>query len=55
VAALTRELAATAHQCGLGWSTADIRRRLDEGGLAELANDLLLGDPGPRRTQLPRP
>ena len=52
VAALTRELAAAAHQCGLGWSTADIRRRLDDGGLAELANDLLLAGPGPRRTHL---
>jgi Novel STAND NTPase 1 len=36
----------------MGWSTADIRRRLDEGGLAELANDLLLAGPGPRRTRL---
>ena len=52
VAALTRELAATAHQCGLTWSTADIRRRLGEGGLAELANDLLLAGLGPRRTHL---
>jgi WD40 repeat protein len=52
VAALTRELTVTAHQWGLGWSTADIRRRLDDGGLAELANDLLLADPGPRRTHL---
>ena len=52
VAALTRELAAAARQCGLGWSTAEIRRRLDDGGLAELANDLLLAGPGPRRTHL---
>ena len=52
VAALTRELAAAAHQLGVGWSTADIRRRLDDGGLAELANELLLAGPGPRRTHL---
>jgi WD40 repeat protein len=52
VAALTRELAAVAQQCGLGWSTAEIRRRLDDGGLAELGNDLLLAGLGPRRTHL---
>jgi hypothetical protein len=52
LAALTRELAATAHQWGLRWSTADVRRRLDDGGLAELANDLLLAGPGLRRAHL---
>ena len=52
VAALTRELAATARQLGMGWSTAEVRRRLDDGGLAELADDLLLAGPGPRRTHL---
>ena len=32
VAALTRELAAAARQLsGVGWSTADVRRRLDDG------------------------
>ena len=52
VDALTRELAATAGQLGMGWSMADIRWRLDDGGLAELANDLLLAGPGPRRSHL---
>lgn len=52
VATLTRELAAFAHQWGAHWSTVDIRRQLNEGGLAELANDLLLAMPGPRRTHL---
>ena len=41
VAALTRELAAVAHQRGMGWSVADIRHRLNDGGLAELADELL--------------
>ncbi len=52
VATLTRELAAAAHRLGLGWSTGEVRRRLDDGGLAEVANDLLLAEPGPRRTHL---
>jgi hypothetical protein len=52
VAALTRALAATARQWGLGWSTADVRRRLDDGGLAELANDLLLAGSGTPPTHL---
>src|SRR4051794_14134296 len=52
VAALTRELAGTARRQGLGWSVADIRRRLDDGGLTELADELLLAGPEPRRTHL---
>ena len=52
VAVLIRELAATAHDCGVGCSVAEISRRLDEGGLAEFADDLLLAGPGPRRTHL---
>lgn len=52
VAALTRTLAAAAHDLRLDWSTAEVGRRLDDGGLAELANDLLLAGPGPRRTHL---
>ena len=52
VAAFTRELAGTARRQGLGWSVADVRRRLDDGGLAELADELLLAGPGPRRTHL---
>jgi WD40 repeat protein len=52
VATLTRELTGVAHQLRLGWSTDEVRRRLDDGGLAELANDLLLAGPRPRRTHL---
>jgi WD40 repeat protein/energy-coupling factor transporter ATP-binding protein EcfA2 len=52
MAALNRELTAVAHRLGLGSATGEIRRRLDDGGLAELANDLLLAGPGPQRTRL---
>jgi energy-coupling factor transporter ATP-binding protein EcfA2 len=52
VAALTRELAAAARQVGLGWSVGEICGRLDDGGLAELADELLLAGPGSRRTHL---
>jgi hypothetical protein len=51
-AALIRALAATARHLRVDWSVADIRLRLDDGGLTELADDLLLAGPAPRRTQL---
>jgi hypothetical protein len=46
VAALTRELAGSAHQLGLGWTVAQVRERLDSGRLSELADELLLAAPG---------
>jgi hypothetical protein len=52
VAALTRELAASARQLGVGWSMSDIRGRLDDGGFADLADELLLAGTGPRQTHL---
>ena len=52
VAALTRELTRVAHQLGLDFSTAKVRQRVADGGLAELANDLLLAGPAPVRTHL---
>jgi conflict system STAND superfamily ATPase len=52
VGALTRELAAFARQCGLSWSVADIRHRLDDGGLTELVDEVLLAAPSPRRARL---
>lgn len=42
VAALTRELATAAQRLGLGWTVADIRHRLGDGGLTELVDELLL-------------
>jgi WD40 repeat protein/energy-coupling factor transporter ATP-binding protein EcfA2 len=42
VAALIRELAAAAQQLGLAWTVAAIRHRLDQDGLTELADELLL-------------
>lgn len=41
VAALIRQLAATAQQRDLGWTVADIRHRLDDGDLTGLADELL--------------
>ncbi|MGD9531340.1 MAG: toll/interleukin-1 receptor domain-containing protein, partial [Pseudonocardia sp.] len=52
VAALARELAAAARQVGLSWSVFDIRRRLNDNRLAEIADDLLLAVRGPRRENL---
>ena len=52
VAALVRELAAAARQLGLGWTVAQVRDRLDDVGLAELADELLLAAPGERRQRL---
>lgn len=42
VAELTRELAAGARGLGLGWPVAEVRRRLDTGGLCGVADELLL-------------
>ncbi len=42
MAALTRELAAGARQVGLDWPLAQVRERLDEHRLGELADELLL-------------
>jgi WD40 repeat protein len=50
VAALVRELVDAAGQFGLDWSVPQLRHQLDEGGLAELSEELLRADPGsPRR------
>jgi energy-coupling factor transporter ATP-binding protein EcfA2 len=42
VAALARELAASAQRLGLGWTVAGVRQRLDDDGLTGLADELLL-------------
>jgi TIR domain len=42
VAGLTRELATTAHHWGLGWTVAETRHQLDNGGLRWVADELLL-------------
>ncbi|MGH3831143.1 MAG: TIR domain-containing protein, partial [Pseudonocardiaceae bacterium] len=42
VAALVRELAVAARKLGLGWTVAEVVRRLDDGGLTALADELLL-------------
>ena len=52
VAALARQLAAAARPLGLGWAPSDVRRRLDDGGLIGLLDDLLLAVPGRRRRHL---
>ena len=52
VAALIRALAATACELGMSWPTAEVRGRLEDGGLAELANDLLMAGSATRRTHL---
>nr|WP_261326261.1 TIR domain-containing protein [Modestobacter marinus] len=51
-AALARELAASAKQLGLCWTATDVRRRLDDGGVGGLVDDLLLAVPGRRRRHL---
>ncbi|MGH3971994.1 MAG: TIR domain-containing protein [Pseudonocardiaceae bacterium] len=51
-AALARELAVAARDLDLGWSVADVRRQLNERGLTELVDDLLLAVPGRRRRRL---
>jgi WD40 repeat protein len=53
VAALVRELTATARQFGLDWTVVRVRQQLDNGRLMELANELLLAAPvDPRRCLL---
>ena len=53
VAALGRELAAAARRVGLGWTGRQVRQQLDDGGLAGLAEELLLAAPGgPQRRLL---
>ncbi|MEX5721783.1 nSTAND1 domain-containing NTPase, partial [Geodermatophilus maliterrae] len=52
VAALARELAATARQLDLSWTVTDVGHRLDEGHLTQLVDDLLLAVTGKRRRQL---
>ncbi|MGH3915236.1 MAG: TIR domain-containing protein [Pseudonocardiaceae bacterium] len=52
VAMLIRELATAAAQLGLSWKKGDVRRRLDDGGLAELADELLLAAPAGSRRRL---
>jgi hypothetical protein len=52
VAALVQELAAAARQIGLDWTAAYVRHRLDDGGLTDLADELLLAAPGGRRRRL---
>jgi WD40 repeat protein len=49
VAALTRELTAGARNLDLDWTVAQTRERLDNNGLGELADELLLAAPGPGR------
>ncbi|MGH3916762.1 MAG: TIR domain-containing protein [Pseudonocardiaceae bacterium] len=45
-AALARELAAAARRSGLGWTVGHVHRRLAEGNLTGLADELLLANPG---------
>ena len=52
VATLARELAGSARQLGLAWTVTDVRRRLDDGDLTGLVDDLLLAVPGRRRRHL---
>jgi WD40 repeat protein len=49
---LSRELAAAARQLGIEWTVSGVRGRLDNGGLATLADDLLVTAPPPRRRRL---
>src|SRR4051812_19578925 len=52
VAAFARELAVSARQLGLSWTVTDVTRRLNDGELAQLVDDLLLAVPGRRRRHL---
>ncbi|WP_410671446.1 TIR domain-containing protein [Amycolatopsis sp. cmx-4-68] len=49
VTALVGELAAKAGEFGLGWTFEDVRARLGNTGLADVAGELLLAAPGERR------
>ncbi len=53
VAALARELAATARRIGLDWTVEYVHQNLDTRGLTALADELLVADPhGPQRRLL---
>jgi WD40 repeat protein len=52
VAALVREVAAAARILGVEWTVAEVHQRLKTSGLAELADELLLAAPFPRRRRL---
>jgi hypothetical protein len=52
VAALSRELAASAHRFGIAGGIGEIRARLGRGELNGLVEELLHAEPGPRRTRL---
>ncbi|MCA1675915.1 MAG: hypothetical protein LC799_28335, partial [Actinobacteria bacterium] len=48
-----RELAAAARRIGVGWTVAQVRQQLDDGGLVGLVDELLLAAPGgPQRRLL---
>ena len=51
-AALVRELAAAARRIGLHWTLQQVRYRLDEAGLTEVVDELLLAAPDERRRLL---
>ena len=50
--ALVRELAAAARRIGLRWTLQQVRYRLDEAGLTEVVDELLLAAPDERRRLL---
>ncbi|MGH3931548.1 MAG: TIR domain-containing protein, partial [Pseudonocardiaceae bacterium] len=53
VAALARELTATARQSGLDWAVEHVHHQLDQHGLTRLVDELLLADPaGPQQRLL---
>jgi len=53
VAALARDLAIAARRIGLDWTVEQVRHQLDERGLGELADELLVAAPGgPQRRLL---
>src|SRR4051794_12510735 len=52
IAALARELSASAKQVGLTWTVTDVHHRLAEDGLGGLVEDLLHAVPGQRRRHL---
>ncbi|MGH3821430.1 MAG: toll/interleukin-1 receptor domain-containing protein [Pseudonocardiaceae bacterium] len=53
VAALARELAATARRIGLAWTVEHVHQQLSTRGLVALADELLVADPrGPQRRLL---
>lgn len=50
--ALASELVPAARLAGLSWSRGDVRQRIEDGGLADLVDDLLLAVPGRGRRRL---